>query len=579
MIVHNMKYFLLILGIILWASQASAATYYIDPTCSSSGDGTTTTCGTHGPFTTWAQVPWAPGNTYSQKGGTTAYEQITIGASSITLNSYGTGNAIINGGSAIPAGSWTGPDENGVYSQPMFHSTILEDGIYLYNSYYTTPTNPPAGHYSEYWSQATEYYHPSSGTPANHTVERVAAVGIELGLHNYVTIQGFSFTKVEFGIHSIPSSTGAASYITITQNDFSNIEFGVWLSYYNAVSSNNSLTYNTFDSCFCSIEFYQATGSTSGGHSNVTIANNTITHGGMVNPPSFAYDWDYVDMNGADKEGIGLQDIINSNVYDNSISGHVRGIEVYVSPSRTGNTNNYYNNYIITSRDPIVFQPDKTATSFYSNNVYYNILMNVEGVTLGGVDDLNPPGSGSDVDEGYGISLGNTPSPVPTYNHVYNNTIYAGRAEGICFVDQYYAITNNIVYGSSNAYTLGTSTNNVVDYNLYYLGNYNNWYLNGSSINWTEWQTAGFDTHGLNVNPQFTNGNGAIPASTPWVLSYPMPFNMIPSDFSLQPGSPAVWTGINVGLTTDYAGNPVHNPPSIGAYDLFIPPPPQPRLE
>ena len=119
----------------------------------------------------------------------------------------------------------------------------------------------------------------------------------------------------------------------------------------------------------------------------------------------------------------------------------------------------------------------------------------------------------------------------------------------------------------------------LLSYNLYYLGNYNNWYLNGSSINWTAWKAAGFDTHGLNVNPQFTNGNGAIPATTPWVLSYPMPFNMIPSDFTLQPGSPAVWTGVSVGLTTDYAGNPVHNPPSIGAYEFFLPPPPKPRLE
>jgi len=576
--VCNIKYFFIISGIILWASQACGATYYIDPTCSSSGDGTTTACGTHGPFKTWAEAAWAPGNTYSQKGGTTAYEQITIGASNITINSYGTGNAIINGGSAIPAGSWKGPDANGVYSQPRFNSAILEDGIYLYNSHYTTPTNPPAGRYSAYWSQATEYYHPSSGTPANHTVEKVAAAGIELGLHNYVTIQGLSFTKVAYGIHSIPTSTGAASYITITQNNFANIEFGVWLSYYNATSANNSVTYNTFDSCFSGIEFYQAPGSTSGGHSNVTIANNTITHGGMVNSPTFAYDWDYVDMNGWDKEGIGFQDVSNSNVYNNSISGHVRGIEVYVNPSRTGNTNNYYNNYIITSRVPIEFQPNPTATSFYSNNVYYNILMNVEGVTLGGVDDLNPPGSGSDADEGYGMAFGNTSSPVSTYNNVYNNTIYAGRGGGIMF-GQYYAIRNNIVYGSSNAYMVGTSTNTIVDYNLYYLCQWNSCFLNGSQIPLATWKAAGFDTHGLNVNPKFTNGNRAIPASTPWVLSYPVPFNMIPSDFTLTSASPAIWTGINVGLTTDYAGNPVHNPPSIGAYEYFLHPPKGLRIE
>jgi|GEM_PF-2224606 len=105
-----------LLGLIpIGGARAQAAMYYIDPTCSTSGDGTTTTCGDHGPFKTWAEVPWAAGNTYSQKGGTTAYEQITVGASGtagypITITSYGTGNAILNGGITIPADSWAAND-------------------------------------------------------------------------------------------------------------------------------------------------------------------------------------------------------------------------------------------------------------------------------------------------------------------------------------------------------------------------------------------------------------------------------------------------------------------------------------
>jgi hypothetical protein len=39
------------------------------------------------------------------------------------------------------------------------------------------------------------------------------------------------------------------------------------------------------------------------------------------------------------------------------------------------------------------------------------------------------------------------------------------------------------------------------------------------------------------------------------------------SDFHLQPNSPARRAGVDVGLSTDYAGRPVGNPPSIGAYE------------
>ena len=246
------------------------------------------------------------------------------------------------------------------------------------------------------------------------------------------------------------------------------------MAYHNtAVASYDSITYNTFDSCMCSIEILRVRFTNLGSNQNMTVAYNTITNGGMVNPPTFAYDWDYVNMNGWDKEGIGLQDINNSNFYNNTISGHVRGIEVYVNPSNTGNGNNYYDNFIVTSRAPILLQPASNASSFYRNSVYDNILINVEGKTLGGVDDPNPPGGGSDADEGYGLALTNISTPVPTYNTVYNNTIYAGEGSGITFAS-YYDIENNIIYGGSDIYmaaiSSATSSNIIVDYNLYYLG-------------------------------------------------------------------------------------------------------------
>ncbi|MFO0779536.1 MAG: hypothetical protein U0223_18250 [Nitrospira sp.] len=44
--------------------------FYIDPTCVGSGDGTTTTCGEHGPFNSWKKISsWVPGAIYAGKGG------------------------------------------------------------------------------------------------------------------------------------------------------------------------------------------------------------------------------------------------------------------------------------------------------------------------------------------------------------------------------------------------------------------------------------------------------------------------------------------------------------------------------
>ncbi len=40
--------------------------FYIDPTCLDNGDGTTTTCGEHGPFNSWRNiVSWIPGAIYA----------------------------------------------------------------------------------------------------------------------------------------------------------------------------------------------------------------------------------------------------------------------------------------------------------------------------------------------------------------------------------------------------------------------------------------------------------------------------------------------------------------------------------
>src|SRR6185312_16901599 len=45
--------------------------FYIDTTCEGNGDGSTMTCGEHGPFNSWNNISqWIPGAIYAGRGGT-----------------------------------------------------------------------------------------------------------------------------------------------------------------------------------------------------------------------------------------------------------------------------------------------------------------------------------------------------------------------------------------------------------------------------------------------------------------------------------------------------------------------------
>jgi len=98
--------------------------------------------------------------------------------------------------------------------------------------------------------------------------------------------------------------------------------------------------------------------------------------------------------------------------------------------------------------------------------------------------------------------------------------------------------------------------------NMYYgIGGF---MLGNDAETWAQWQTlgTGFDSIGSTFqsgDPLFTDGSGNYSLAT---------------DFMLQPSSPAINAGVNVGLTTDYAGNPIVGLPDIGAYEYVDTTPP-----
>ena len=71
-------------------------------------------------------------------------------------------------------------------------------------------------------------------------------------------------------------------------------------------------------------------------------------------------------------------------------------------------------------------------------------------------------------------------------------------------------------------------------------------YENSNYANLTAWQSAGFDGNSIQSSPMFTDSL---------------------TTFTLQPGSPAINAGTDVGLTQDILGNPIVGLPDIGAFE------------
>lgn len=159
-------------------------------------------------------------------------------------------------------------------------------------------------------------------------------------------------------------------------------------------------------------------------------------------------------------------------------------------------------------------------------NIYNNVITN-NGL---------PPNKGSGnvglIINSNGVTLKNNIihlNGVGRYNNGYPDyAIYVG--DGITITSDYNII--NTPTGVGGMY-------------YYYYGRYRTW----SEIR----GTYGLETHSITGNPLFTNIAG--------------------KNFTLTSSSPAINAGVNVGLTTDYLGNPVPfgSAPDIGAYEYISP--------
>jgi hypothetical protein len=110
-------------------------------------------------------------------------------------------------------------------------------------------------------------------------------------------------------------------------------------------------------------------------------------------------------------------------------------------------------------------------------------------------------------------------------------------------------LSQNITFGAAFgiAYIYVDSHSNVTsDYNDFYHPAGGSYMSYGT---WAAWQGSGPDKHGLSANPQFVSPG---------------------SDFRLQPTSPCIDSGEDIGLIRDYQGSnvPIGSAPEIGAFEF-----------
>jgi hypothetical protein len=548
------------------ASPCLGATYYIDPTCATPGDGTSSVCagGATDPFDQWSDVTWAAGNTYSQKGGTTASETITVGASGtagnvITINSYGTGQSIIDG--SVAYSSWT-PDDPipGVWSTTATtNNVIYEDDVPLR---YGSDTSCTGG--NVFWTSGLKnYYKPTDAAdPSTHVVKWTRLYGINIGVYDYITIDNLSIKRYGYGVYSDGTVDGDNNnYITVTNSTIDDCKQGINLFNHNSTSTSININNNAFSYCMNSIELgtrHADTNGDNGKYTNSDISYNTITNaseaknsGGYPWRVKSSYHYSYWG-DGEDMEGIGTQSINSSSIHHNTITGMSRGIVHYNGLYHTADSNNIYSNYVNVAQASLQMGSSSSATSFNNNAAYNNIL-------VGGEKDDEYSG-------GYRVSLFlDGPTSGTNTNYIYNNTIISSGYVGIgAFVGGYqWNIKNNVIYGNNLTllYWLvyfAAPVETVIDYNLYYPTQNDHkstsqWNAGSGDKTFAQWQALGYDTH--SPSP-----------SDPLLVSA--------SDFRLQPTSPAINTGATLGTpyNVDYAGTtrPFGAGYDIGALEWYF---------
>ena len=332
-----------------------------------------------------------------------------------------------------------------------------------------------------------------------------------------------------------------------------------------------------------------------------TVKNCDINAGILLTGPNTLVQNNTLNGGGLDMGGQGAITLRGSHATSGVIEGNTvhdfkgKGIDVCRGASNINIRNNLVYN-ISTGTDGWGYgiNADGNDVSVSGIQIYNNITYNMTGTISMGIlletaftssvynnlihDIEQSCGIGSNVNVGH---LGQTQSGSIHHNVIYN------VLNGICFWQGVsWGIYNNTMYASAGTTGLSfwdnstntsaiTFTNNIIggvwanpiyvpdnkaiwtqlDYNdIVSTGTTVLYQAIGGAKTLANLQALGLMTHGITSSPLLTNGSGSY---------------SLAGDFTLQSNSPCIYSGVNVGLTADYVGKALHNPPSMGAYEYI----------
>ncbi|MGO9213715.1 MAG: hypothetical protein ACLP9S_07450 [Syntrophales bacterium] len=559
--------------ILLFVSPAWAATYYMRADGTAANKAAATSCSA---ASTAMSIATHNGETFSgddvinlcDTGGN--YKSYIIAPSSgtnghpiIYRNSPGA-TPILDMTTTISSSGWTDLG-GGLYRKSLTTMLLFEDNVSLKSATSSAVSN--GNFYCDHVGNL--YYRPTSGTPSNHTVEDLNYYSfyyygaLDLNEKSYITVYGLTFDRCPIGIYfgsnlTTPTATTMTG-ITIHDNTMTRCHWGIFgnISNHTAVVSNASIYNNICSYCEAGISVWTNSDTAAGHsehHTGHTITENQVLHLGSVSSTlKFSAAYLYYAY-GVDREGISFQDIQNSTISGNYVQTDLtdlndtqRAIYFFLNPNGTADTsgNSVLGNYISGYFQQDIYVEMTTGTAGFQNNtIAYNII-----------NSSSASGNNNHI---YIWAI--TTNPETGINYLVNNTLYtaSGLPLGFAGTDVgYWVVRNNIVDSAVTSYFLVnvTTPHLTIDHNLYYPNAASGGFqIGGSGLTYAQWQGDGYDTSGsiTSANPLFVNASGTYSLVT---------------DFKLQADSAAKWAGVNVGLTTDYDDKPVHNPPSIGAYE------------
>jgi hypothetical protein len=440
---------------------------------------------------------------------------------------------------------------------------VFEDGLR-----YTKVDSKAALVVKSWWwdSVNTRVYIMTSGNndPSNYTMEYSTVnynILINSGI-NYITIKDLALTGAALhGVYLLgPCNHNILSGLNITNSYLNGIKTGAGNNNNNNVIQNNSISWNG------AAGIYLGSGS-----NNWNVSYNSIYNNCQIpSDDNNDHRWSGGIYVGVDDVSPRITDIVveYNTIYNN---GQL--------------PNGDYVPYQVIGSDTVIIGKgiwfDTEHGIGYSDNniirynlVYGNNFVNIHAehntytqcyynIVYGGDAAIKVTGSYAPI----GIEFGDFSHEAGdnnAYNTVYNNTIYdfpnsagiylTGGNGGVANTCINNLVKNNIVFNSKYALWAENGCENDGTNGTGNVYIYNNW--GTPATNWLWWGTNKYSTLNAWVTASDQVNNLA---SDPLFVST--------TNFHLKGSSPARRAGTNVGLTTDYAGRPVLNPPCIGAYE------------